>query len=61
MARTRIARGPTSIVVRPMGGLWRLRTRMTLDLLVTLGVTLLAVGLAIGYQVLGRWARRIGA
>jgi hypothetical protein len=34
---------------------------MTLDLLVTLGVTFLAVGLAVGYQLVGRWARRGGA
>jgi hypothetical protein len=61
MARTRIPRGPASIVVRPLGGLWRLRARVTLDLLVTLGVTLFAIVLAVGYQVMGRWARRSGA
>ena len=61
MARTRIARGPASVVVRPLGSLWRLRARVTLDLLVTLAVTLIAIGLAAGYQLVGRWSRRSGA
>jgi len=61
MARSRIARGPASIVVRPLGGLWRLRARVTLDLIVTLAVTILALGFAVGYQLVGRWARRSGA
>ena len=39
----------------------RMRFRTTLDVLVTLGVTVLAVGLAVGYQVIGRWARRSGS
>jgi hypothetical protein len=39
----------------------RMRLRTTLDVLLTLGVTLLAVGLAVGYQVIGRWARRSGS
>ena len=39
----------------------RMRFRTTLDVLLTLGVTALAVGLAVGYQVIGRWARRSGS
>ena len=47
--------------MRPLGGLWRLRARVTLDLLITLAVTILALGLAVGYQLVGRWSRRSGA
>ena len=47
--------------MRPLGSLWRLRARVTLDLLVTLAVTLIAIGLAAGYQLVGRWSRRSGA
>jgi hypothetical protein len=61
MARSRIAKGPTAVVVRPLGSLWRLRARVTLDLLVTLAVTVVAIALALGYQLVGRWARRGGA
>ena len=61
MARSRIAKGPASAVVRPLGSLWRLRARVTLDLVITLAVTLLALGLAAGYQLVGRWSRRSGA
>jgi hypothetical protein len=61
MARSRLARGPAAAVIRPLSSLWRLRARITLDLLVTLGVTILAVGLAAGYQLVGRWTRRSGA
>jgi len=68
MTRSRIARGPAAVVARPIGSLfrpigslWRLRARVTLDMLVTLGVTAFAIGLAVGYQLVGRWARRSGA
>lgn len=44
----------------PDGRLVRLRFRATLDLLLTAGITILAVALAVGFQVLGRWARRSG-
>jgi hypothetical protein len=40
------------------GRLMRLRVRTTLDTLVTLLVAVLAIGLAVGYQLVGRWARR---
>ena len=49
------------MLVRPIASLWRLRARITLDLLVTLGVTALAIGLAVAYQAVGRWSRRSGA
>jgi hypothetical protein len=42
----------------PGGPVTRMRWRTTLDMLVTLVVTVLAVVLTIGYQVVGRWARR---
>jgi len=44
----------------PDGTLARIRFRTTLDMLVTLVVTVLAVALTVGYQVFGRWARRSG-
>ncbi len=44
----------------PDGTMVRMRLRSTLDLLLTTGVTILAIGLAVGYQVVGRWARRSG-
>ena len=37
----------------------RHRARITFDRLLTLFVTLLAVGLAVGYQVLSRWGHLI--
>ena len=37
----------------------RNRARITVDRLLTLLVTLLAVGLAVGYQVLSRWGHLI--
>lgn len=43
----------------PGGPLMRMRFRTTLDMLVTLSVAVLAVVLTVGYQVVGRWARRI--
>jgi hypothetical protein len=49
------------VIVGPIAGLWRLRARITLDLLVTLAVTAFAIGLAVAYQVVGRWSRRAGA
>jgi hypothetical protein len=55
------ASSPSAVIVRPLGSLWRLRARVTLDLLVTLGVTAFAIGLAVAYQLVGRWARRSGA
>ena len=39
----------------------RMRFRTTLDVLVTLVATVLAVGLAVGYQVIRHWARRSGS
>lgn len=42
----------------PDATLTRMRFRTTLDMLVTLVVAVLAVVLTIGYQVVGRWARR---
>lgn len=42
----------------PDGNLVRLRLRTTLDMVITLVVTLLAVVLTVGYQVIGRWSRR---
>jgi hypothetical protein len=45
----------------PDGMIARMRFRTTLDMLVTLVVTALAVALAVGYQAVGRWARRSGA
>lgn len=38
--------------------LLRLRLRIGLDELVTYGVTALAIGLAVAYQLLGRWLRK---
>lgn len=40
------------------GRLVRMRFRTTLDTLVTLAITALAIVLTLGYQILGRWARR---
>ena len=42
----------------PDGTMVRMRIRTTLDMVLTLAVTALAVGLIVGYQVVGRWARR---
>ena len=42
----------------PDGTMARMRFRATLDMVLTLGITLLAVALTVGYQVFGRWARR---
>jgi hypothetical protein len=42
----------------PDGTMAKMRVRTTLDMLLTLAVTLLAVALTVGYQVFGRWARR---
>lgn len=39
----------------------RMRSRTTLDTVVTLAVAVLAVVLAVGYQLVGRWARRSGS
>ena len=44
----------------PDGQMMHMRLRTTLDLLVTTAITILAVVLAVGYQVVGRWARRSG-
>jgi len=41
----------------PDGTMTRIRLRTTLDMLLTLGVTVFAVVITIGYQVLGRRAR----
>ncbi len=40
------------------GTMMRIRFRATYDQVVTLGIAVLAVGLAVGYQVLGRLGRR---
>ena len=45
----------------PDGTLARIRLRTTLDVLVTLALAVLAIGLAVGYQLVGRWARRSGS
>lgn len=42
----------------PDGTMTRMRARMSLDLIVTIAATLLAMVLAIGYQLVGRWAKR---
>ena len=42
----------------PDGSMARMRARTSLDTVTTFVVTLLAVVLAVGYQVFGRWARR---
>jgi hypothetical protein len=42
----------------PDGTMAKMRVRTTLDMLLTLAVTVLAVALTVGYQVFGRWARR---
>ena len=42
----------------PDGTMVRMRTRTTLDMVVTLATTILAVVLIVGFQVLGRWTRR---
>jgi hypothetical protein len=44
--------------IAPDGTMAKMRVRTTLDMLLTLAVTLLAVALTVGYQVFGRWARR---
>lgn len=49
-----------SEVMVPDERILRMRFRTTLDMLVTAGITILAIVLAVGYQVLGRWARRAG-
>ena len=42
----------------PDGTMARMRARSTLDTLLPFGITVLAVVMAVGYQVFGRWARR---
>jgi hypothetical protein len=44
----------------PDGTMAKMRFRTTLDMLVTFVVAVLAVALAIGYQVIGPLARRFG-
>jgi hypothetical protein len=46
------------VAAAPRGRVTRLRFRATLDTLVALAVTLVAVGLAVGYQV---FRRRVAA
>lgn len=43
----------------PDATLLRVRFRISLDMLLTLALTIIAIGLAIGYQVMGRWGARI--
>ncbi len=42
----------------PDGTITKTRARVTLDMLVTVAITILAIVLAIGYQALGRWGAR---
>lgn len=42
----------------PDGTMTRNRARVTLDMVLTIVIALMAVALAIGYQVLGRWGPR---
>jgi hypothetical protein len=42
----------------PDGTIVRMRVRTTVDMVLTLAITVLAVGLTVGYQVVGRWVRR---
>lgn len=42
----------------PDGTMTKNRARVTLDLVLTIGVTILAIVLTVGYQVLGRWGSR---
>jgi len=44
----------------PDGTMTRMRFRTSLDMLLTLGFTVLAMVLVVGYQVIGRWARLTG-
>jgi hypothetical protein len=43
----------------PDGTMVKNRMRITADMLVTMAVMVLAIVLAVGYQVLGRWGNRI--
>lgn len=43
----------------PDGTEFRLRLRVSLDTLLTFAITLLAIALAVGYQVMVRWGDRI--
>ena len=61
VGRSGVSTNPAAVLVRPVSSLWRLRVRISLDLLVTLAVTALAIGLAVAYQLVGRWSRRDGA
>lgn len=42
----------------PDGTITRNRARVTLDMLLTLGIAILAIVLVVGYQALGRWGPR---
>ena len=42
----------------PDGTITRNRARVTVDMLLTFAIALLAVVLTVGYQVLGRWGAR---
>lgn len=44
----------------PDGTMVRLRLRSVLELLLTIGIAVLAIVLAVGYPIVGRWARRSG-
>jgi hypothetical protein len=44
----------------PDGTMTKMRARSSMDTFVTLAVTALAIVLGVGYQVVGRWARRAG-
>ncbi|MFV2063793.1 MAG: hypothetical protein ACC726_09820 [Chloroflexota bacterium] len=54
MSTVRTAVVTTAAAAAPRGALIRLRWKISLDMLVTLLVTILAVGLIVGYQVLSR-------
>ena len=50
--------GAVAETLTPDGTMVKVRARMTVDMLITLLTTVLAVVLIVGYQVLGRWGHR---
>jgi hypothetical protein len=48
----------TTEAALPRGRVMRLRVRLTVDLVVTAAITLLAVGASLGYQLMRLWASR---
>jgi hypothetical protein len=51
--------GAVAESMTPDSTIHRVRFRITLDRLLTLAITVLAITLVIGYQVLLRWGERI--